>query len=169
MLPGMSATLVIDDDTALLASLEAAARLSKIDLVTASSWDEGLMLFQILSPDLVIADYNMPGSQHGLRLLARIRQLRPSVRLVLVSGYLDEDDIAKVMTLGVVDEARTKGTSLETASALTEEARVASAAAGTPTDWVAYARAYISSTRLSDEDLDSLDALLTAKVDASGE
>ncbi len=165
ILATMTATLVIDDDTALLASLQAAARLSKVELVTASSWEEGLVLFQILSPDLVIADYNLPGSQHGLRLLSRIRQLRPSVRLLLVSGYFDEADLEKVMGLGIVDRALTKGSATDTARALIEEARAAGQRAATPTDWVAYSKAYVASTSVSEEELQSLDALLTSKFE----
>jgi CheY-like chemotaxis protein len=165
----MTTTLVIDDDTALLASLEAAAKLSRVDLVTASSWDEGLSLFQILSPGLVIADYHMPGTRHGLQLLRRIRQLQPSARLVLVSGYLDEEDLDKVLELGVVDRVLTKGSAIDTANALMDEARVASAAAPAPTDWVAYAKAYLSSRQLSDPDLQSLDAILASKVNKADE
>ena len=134
--------LVIDDDVALLKSLEQAARLSGIRIVTASTWDEGLETFQVLSPSVVVADFNMPGSRHGLQLLAKIRQLRPSVRLILVSAYLDERDIDAVMALGVVDRALTKGSAAETAEAVLEEARSAVELEHTPTDWVAYAQAF---------------------------
>jgi CheY-like chemotaxis protein len=161
----MATTLVIDDDAALLASLQAAARLSKVELATAASWEEGLVLFQILSPDLVIADYNLPGSKHGLRLLARIRRLRPSVRLVLVSGYFEEADLEKVMELGIVDRALTKGSAADTAHALIEEARAAGLRDATPTDWVGYSKAYLASAAVSEDELRSLDALLTSRIE----
>ena len=31
-----------------------------------------------LEPDLILADYNLPGGMHGLRLTAKLRQIRPS-------------------------------------------------------------------------------------------
>jgi DNA-binding response OmpR family regulator len=98
----MALALLVDDDQQLLASVAASAGTSGLDLITAASWDEGLALFHVLSPGLVIADYNMPGSRMGLQLLAEVRRLRPSVRLVLVSGYLDAEDMARVAALDLV-------------------------------------------------------------------
>jgi DNA-binding NtrC family response regulator len=161
----MAPALVIDDDLGLLRSLEQAARLSGIRIVTASTWDAGLETFQALSPSVVIADFNMPGSRHGFQLLARIRQLRPSVRLILVSAYLDEKDIEAVMELGVVDRALTKGSSAETAEAVLEEARSAVEREETPTDWVAYAKAFLDAGAIPEDAFNRLDDLLVRKVE----
>src|SRR5271156_380994 len=121
----MALALLVDDDQQLVASIAASADASRLDLITATSWDEGLALFHVLSPDLVIADYNMPGSRLGLQLLAEIRRLRPSVRLRLGSGYLDERDMARVAALDLVDATLTKGAAVETARAIVDEIRTA--------------------------------------------
>ena len=160
----MPPALLVDDDVQLLESVKAVAKLGKLDLVTAASWDEGLALFQVLSPELVIADYNMPGSRHGLSLLHRIRQLRPSVRLILISGYLDEDDMEQVLRLGVADRAMTKGTAVDTASEIVREIQAITSKTHAPTDWVEYSNAHLRASEISDDVLDELDTLLRKKL-----
>ncbi len=160
----MSLALLVDDEQQLMASIAGSARAAKLDLVCAASWDEGLALFHVLSPQLVIADYNMPGSRMGLQLLVEIRRLRPSVRLVLVSGYLDTEDMAKIAALDLVDETYTKGSSVETAQAIIGEIQKASELATSPTDWVEFARAYVHAARVSDEEIEQLDEVLAVKL-----
>ena len=165
----MALALLVNDDQQLVASVAASAGTSGLDLITATSWDEGLALFHVLSPELVIADYNMPGSRMGLQLLAEIRRLRPSVRLVLVSGYLDAQDMTQVATLDLVDRTLTKGSAVETAQAILGEIRTASESAPGPTDWPAFARAYVQAARVSDESIAQLDKLFGVKLDGGTE
>jgi CheY-like chemotaxis protein len=160
----MASALLIDDDVDLIESVKRAASAARLDLVTATTWDEGLGLFHVLSPNLVIADYNMPGSRHGLMLLARIRRLRPSVRLILVSGYLDEDDMDRVRELNIVDRALTKGSGVETARAIVDEVRQAERDSDLPTDWVSVAHAFVDAAAVSDEDLERLDQILVRRA-----
>lgn len=159
----MIAALLIDDDTQVLASVERAVSTENLQIKTASSWDDGLAQFYVLSPDLVIADYNMPGSKHGLQLLAEVRKLRPSVRLVLVSGVLEDSDLDAVYQLGLVDRVLPKGT--ETVAALIEEIRSASEAVQVPTDWETFARLHGQAELVSATDLDALDRRLARKVE----
>jgi DNA-binding response OmpR family regulator len=48
--------LLIDDDTALLESVHRTARLAGLEALTAATCEEGIRLFHLHSPDLVIAD-----------------------------------------------------------------------------------------------------------------
>jgi CheY-like chemotaxis protein len=160
----MSHTLVIDDDSALVESLIAAAANAGVDIATATSWTRGIELFLVLGPELVIADYNMPGTDNGLHLLERVRLLRPSVRLILISGFLSEDDMKKSLGLGVVDRLLTKGSAIDTANAILDEARSAATIVDTPTDWVAYADAYLKADSVSTAAVESVDAGLIAKL-----
>ena len=157
--------LLIDDDDDLVDSVRRAASAARLDLVTATSWDEGLGLFHVLSPNLVIADYNMPGSRHGLMLLARIRRLRPTVRLVLVSGYLEPEDLEQVLDLDIVDSALTKGTGAETAREIVRQVREAEARADESTEWLAASESFIQAAKVSSDDLERLDALLREKIE----
>jgi ActR/RegA family two-component response regulator len=161
----MTPALLVDDDRPLLASVAASAKTAGLNLVVAGSWDEGLALFHVLSPELVIADYNMPGSRMGLQLLAEIRRLRPSVRLVLVSGYLDAENIAEVAALDLVDATLAKGSAIETAQAIVGEIRTMSESGSSPTDWRRFARAYVHAAGVSTESVDRLDEIFSIKLD----
>ncbi len=161
----MAAGLLIDDDLGLIESVQRAAAAAKLDLATATTWDEGLGLFHVLSPNVVIADYNMPGSQHGLLLLARIRRLRPSVRLVLISGFLEESDMERVRALNLVDRTLTKGSVLESARVVVDEVRQAQEASLAPTDWREVADAAVAAAEIPEADLTELDQILSRKAD----
>jgi ActR/RegA family two-component response regulator len=152
--------LLIDDDKALQESLQRTASLAGLDLLTASTWDEGLTLFHVHSPDLVVVDYNLPGSRHGLRLIAEVRNLRPSVRLILLSAYLDDADVAEIEALGLVDRAISKVTDPGAIDAVLDEIKAASERAGRPTNWVDVAVAHQRAETVSSTALDELDRRL---------
>ena len=157
----MSYALIIDDDTTLLKDWVAVVQQRGYEAVTASTWENGLMLFQALSPNLVIADYQLPGSRHGLKLLAEVKRLRPSVRLILISAFLNEEDIENIMALGLVDRALTKGDSIGTTEVILDEIAQAASTADEDTNWVEFARAHVTAQKVSEEELNELDATLT--------
>jgi signal transduction histidine kinase/ActR/RegA family two-component response regulator len=81
--------LVVDDDP--LVAAGAAAMLEDLGhtVVQASSALEALAIIQTgRTFDLVLTDHAMP-EMTGVELARRLRQLRPDVRLVLVTGYAD--------------------------------------------------------------------------------
>lgn len=158
----MAYALLIDDDTGLTEGLSQLARSEGLELQTADSWDAGLALFHSTRPVLVIADYNLPGSLHGLRLLLTMRRLRPSVRMLLVSAYLNESDVASVVGLGLVDRVLRKLDAVATNRVVLEEIREAAAHADDDTDWVAFAKANRRTMAVSEDDLAQLDGFLQA-------
>jgi len=149
--------LMIDDEQALRESVQRTASLAGLELLTASTWDEGLTLFHIHSPDLVIVDYNLPESRHGLQLIAEIRKLRPSVRLVLLSGYIDEEDAQEIESLDLVDRAVSKITSPNATELILNEIRSAAHRALNPTNWVDVATAHQRAESTDRAALDDLD------------
>lgn len=156
----MAYALLIDDNEALVASVKRAAVLAHLELETASTWDEGLALFHVLGPNLVIADYHMPNSRNGLQLLAEIKSLRPSVRVVLVSAYINDEDIEKIMSIDLVDGALRKLNMVATTEAILTLIEEAAQTANDPTDWANAADATVRAGGVSKADLDQLDAWL---------
>ncbi len=156
----MTYALLVDDDESLLESIQRTAELAGLELETASTWDEGLSLFQVHSPSLVIADYQLVGSRYGPQLLAEMRSINPSVRLILISAYIDAEDVPKIEDLGVVDRALPKVTPGGIVGELIKEIKAAKARSENPPNWVDYASAYGDASAVSPEALDELDRTL---------
>lgn len=150
----MTYALLIDDDQGLLTSLTRVAKKAGHELLTASTWDEGLAQFQVYSPSVVIADYNLPGSRHGLQLLAEIRRLSPSVRLLILSAYIDGDDSSAIEATGLVDRALPK-TAPNVIDEILAELGDARDRSGQGTDWVTYARASEAAAQVSKDEIDN--------------
>ena len=153
----MGFALLIDDDQSLLASIRRLVDLSDLKLDTADTWEAGLGLFHVLAPNVVIADYHMPNSRNGLQLLAEIKRLRPSVRVVLVSAYINDEDVERIEALNIVDRALRKIDSTQTVENILDEIRHANEHDGEHTDWVAFANARVQAAKASVEELDQLD------------
>lgn len=160
---GDISTLIIDDDIKLLDSLERLVDSAGYRVEVASSWEAGLSAFSALSPELVIADYNLPGSSHGLKLLAEIRNLRPSVRLILISGFVRAASLQQAEHENLVDRVVSKG-DLELTSVLLEEVADAVARSERPTDWSEFAGAYLAAGVSDATTLDATDHLLASSM-----
>ncbi len=83
--------LLVDDDPLIRESVQSVLELLNHHVTEAPGGTEALQLLeQGLPVDLVILDMNMPGMS-GAQALPRILALRPLLRVLLASGYSDED------------------------------------------------------------------------------
>ncbi len=98
----MAATiLVIDDDTLLLKLIRQALTPKGYIVHTATNGEEGLLLFNQVSPDLVILDVMMPGMS-GWDVCERLRQVS-SVPIIFLTALDSVDDIVSGLTGGADD------------------------------------------------------------------
>ncbi len=81
--------LVVDDEPANRSLMSLVLR-QTVRVVTASDGAEALELSREHRPDLVIADYKMPGMS-GLELLTRLRAEHPDCVRMLITAYADRD------------------------------------------------------------------------------
>lgn len=87
----MHRILVVDDspgDRVWLAGL--AGRFPQSEILTAENGQEALRLIKEWRPHLVITDMIMPG-MNGLELVEVVRQTRPMIPVILVTGFGSED------------------------------------------------------------------------------
>jgi len=80
--------LVIDDNLTVVDILAAALGEEGYGVLSAVTSDEGLKLFILSQPDLVLLDIALPG-MNGIDMLKRIRSIAPTARVVMVSGTAD--------------------------------------------------------------------------------
>jgi two-component system, NtrC family, response regulator AtoC len=94
--------LVVDDEPSMLRYLQTVLELDSYRVSTASNGLEAVEKIQRDSPDLVLLDMVMPGAD-GLETLQRIRETRPTTKVVMLSCVRDTRKVAQAMRLGAQD------------------------------------------------------------------
>src|SRR4249920_3917804 len=98
----MSKLLLIDDEEEIQYSFRRILDSPEIELVTASSGEDGLKLIPKVRPDLVIMDIRM-GGLGGLETLRRIRQSDPKLPVIMMTAYGTTQTAIEAMKLGAYD------------------------------------------------------------------
>jgi two-component system sensor histidine kinase/response regulator len=96
--------LIVDDDQALLEALPEALRL-RMGGVTVETADSAAAALQRIAEreyDAIVTDIKMPGMD-GLALLQEIRNRRPDVPTLIITGHGDNDLVVHAMRGGARD------------------------------------------------------------------
>lgn len=90
--PGCGLALVVDDEAHIRKVTEVMLQHAGYSVISAVNGEEGLHLFQARREEIqvVLLDLTMP-VMDGATALARIREVRPDVPVLLMSGYSDSD------------------------------------------------------------------------------
>ncbi|MCO5182669.1 MAG: response regulator [Anaerolineae bacterium] len=90
--------LVVDDEETVRDAIEDILRLSAFSVLTAVNGLEGVEQFvaHVSEIDLVILDIKMPGMD-GMEVLKTIREMAPDVRVIITSGYSEEEKMARFL------------------------------------------------------------------------
>jgi DNA-binding NtrC family response regulator len=94
--------LVVDDEPGMRRYLQTVLELDSYRVSTAANGEEALSKIQREQPDVVLLDMVMPGAD-GLETLKRIREARPSTKVVMLSCVRDTRKVAMAMRLGAQD------------------------------------------------------------------
>jgi ActR/RegA family two-component response regulator len=162
-----AAALLVEDNEVFAESLIAAVRARGLLLDWASAWTEGLELFRVNGYELVISDYDLPDTQHGLRLLVQMKQLIPSSKLVLISGALTPGAERSLADVNLLDHYYSKSDRNLTPNlaALIEEA---DKQASLPTDWRSFAAGHLADLDRDHPHVERIDELLRSEVEKRG-
>ena len=94
--------LVVDDEPGMRRYLQTVLELDSYRVSTAADGEEALSKIQRDHPDVVLLDMVMPGPD-GLETLRRIREARPTTKVVMLSCVRDTRKVAAAMRLGAHD------------------------------------------------------------------
>src|SRR5215831_10998166 len=95
--------LLVDDEPGMLRYIRTLLEVDDYKVETASTGEEALERVQKgLQPDLVLLDVLMPGID-GLQTLEQLRQMKPSVKVVMLSCVSDTRKVVQAMRLGAHD------------------------------------------------------------------
>lgn len=94
--------LIVDDDASLLGALRRRARgLRDVRVVTAERSEPALRLAVSERPDIAIVDLLLDG-QSGVELIARIKQLRPAMKIAAVTGAASKEIVEAAKAAGAI-------------------------------------------------------------------
>jgi DNA-binding NtrC family response regulator len=99
---GLARILVIDDDPAFVGTLTEFLVEDGYETVSALNGGDGLMLFELEHPDLILLDLRMPGIG-GHDVLRRVLMLRPDMPVIIVSGLGDAEGARQMLRRGAID------------------------------------------------------------------
>jgi len=106
-----SKILVVDDDPVIRNALFEFLSSRGYQVSLAQNGKEGVMKFQEAEPELVILDLIMP-EMDGVEALEKIREIDPEAKVIVLTGYGTDEQIARLKELGVTDILR-KGLGFE--------------------------------------------------------
>lgn len=98
--------LIIDDDTAVQASLNLLLKQEGFNVKVASTPAEGLVFIEQLSVELVMLDMNFSNDnsgQEGLNALQQIRTIKPEMPVMLITGWATVPLAVEGMKNGAAD------------------------------------------------------------------
>ena len=95
----MLRVLVVDDEPAIVEGLEAFLTRIGYAVRTACDGTTALQAVQAERPDVVLLDLRMPGTS-GLEVLRCIREIDQDLKVILLSGFLDEETRQLALDLG---------------------------------------------------------------------
>lgn len=93
--------LIIDDEPAILETVEAKMRREGYTTFTAESAEEGMGLFRRVKPDLIILDIMLP-KRSGLDFCRAVRK-ENTTPIIMISAKSEEEDRVKGLELGADD------------------------------------------------------------------
>ncbi|MBN1888009.1 MAG: response regulator [Thermoflexales bacterium] len=94
--------LVVDDTEAICSALRDLLTMNGYAVRTAPSGERALQIMENAEMDLIITDLKM-GGMSGLDLLKHVKQIKPSLPVVILTGFGDMDSVIAAMRAGVAD------------------------------------------------------------------
>ncbi len=96
----MPSVLIVDDEPNIRRMVGALLSAEGYDVRDAADGVTGLALAEVTEPDIALVDLMMPGELDGLGLLEKLRERRPDVPVVMMSGRAALTDAVRATKLG---------------------------------------------------------------------
>ncbi len=95
----MTQILVVDDEAEIRQLLDRHLRYLGYEVDCAESGEHALAALESKRVDVVISDIGMP-EMDGLELLRRIRKDYPMTRVIMITGYVSQENVLSCMAKG---------------------------------------------------------------------
>jgi len=94
--------LIVDDDLSMIRYLTSYLGRRGFEVTTANSGEEAIRVFRACDPALALLDIGLPGMT-GIETLERLKQIKPEVAVIMLSGQENPELIFKASRLGADD------------------------------------------------------------------
>lgn len=94
--------LIVDDEKNIRLTVSQSLESIGLDTDTAMNGEEALAKLKANDYSLILLDLKMPGMD-GMQVLRRIREVRPEVRVIVITAYGTVESAVEAMKLGTVD------------------------------------------------------------------
>ena len=94
--------LLVDDEKNIRLTLSQALEIVGAEIDTASNGEEALAKLKEKEFGLILLDIRMPGMD-GMEVLRRVREIRPDIRIIMITAYGTIESAVEAMKLGAVD------------------------------------------------------------------
>jgi len=94
--------LVLDDEDVVCRSYERVLNNAGFEVAKANNGKQALENLEHNDYDVMFADLRMPGMD-GLQVVRELRQTRPNMKVIVVTGYPSQDTLQEAARLGVMD------------------------------------------------------------------
>ena len=91
--------LVVDDEPIVLKSCRMVLEAEGFEVMMAGSAQEALAAIEAHAPGLLLVDVKMPVLD-GMYLMRQVRERRPGMPIIVMSGYSTRDTIREALELG---------------------------------------------------------------------
>ncbi len=99
---GTKPILIVDDEKNICLTLSQALEVLAAETDTALNGEEALAKLEKKEFGLILLDLRMPGMD-GMEVLRRVREIRPDIRIIIITAYGTIESAVEAMKLGAVD------------------------------------------------------------------
>jgi two-component system NtrC family sensor kinase len=121
--PATTRVLIVDDDTALLATLTDIVQSLGYAVHPTALGSEAVEIARSVRPDVALTDLTMPGSVPGRVLLQRLLAVNPAMRVIVLTGNVDPGLEREILELGASGFLRKPVDLASLENAIVQEAR----------------------------------------------
>jgi len=101
-MPGPT-VLIIDDEESIRKTLAGVLADEEYEIATAGSGQEGLDILQEAQPAIVMLDIAMEPGIDGIETLRRIKEMRPELPVIMITGHGEIETAVKTIKMGAYD------------------------------------------------------------------
>ena len=94
--------LIVDDEKNILLTLSQSLEILQLETDTATNGEQALAKLKEKDFGLILLDLRMPGMD-GMEVLRQVREIRPDIRIIMITAYGTIELAVEAMKLGAVD------------------------------------------------------------------